>query len=90
MPEKTESLTFETAIKKLEDIIAGLEDEDLTLDKALKNFENGIKLMRTCENHLKNAEGKIKELLKGEDGALVEKVLGATRDSLNSGENSDE
>ena len=90
MPEKTESLTFETAIKKLEDIIAGLEDEDLTLDKALKNFENGIKLMRTCENHLKNAEGKIKELLKGEDGALVEKVLGATLDSLNSGENSDE
>lgn len=90
MPEKTESLTFETAIKKLEDIIAGLEKDDLTLDKALKNFENGIKLMRTCENHLKNAEGKIKELLKGEDGALVEKVLGATLDSLNSGETSDE
>lgn len=88
MPQKQE--TFESAIKKLETIIESLEDNDLTLDKALQNFEKGIKLMRTCENHLRNAEGKLKELLKGEDGEFVEKVLGVTLDSVIGGEDFDE
>ncbi len=78
--------TFETAIKKLEAIISSLENDELTLNEALKSFEKGVKLMRTCKNHLQNAEGKIKELLKGEDGEFVEKILGVTLDSVNGGE----
>jgi len=46
--------------------------------------------MRICEQHLQNAEGKIKELLKGKDGAFVEKILGSTVDSFSDGEDSDE
>ncbi|MFC1476653.1 exodeoxyribonuclease VII small subunit [Fibrobacterota bacterium] len=88
MPQKQE--TFETAIKKLESIISSLENEDLTLKDALENFEKGVKLMRTCDNHLRNAEGKLKELLKGEDGAFVEKTLGITLDSFIDGEDLDE
>lgn len=84
MSQKQE--TFETGIKKLEAIIESLEDDNLTLDKALVNFEKGIKLMRVCENHLRNAEGKLKELLKGEDGEFVEKVLGVTLGSVIGGE----
>jgi exodeoxyribonuclease VII small subunit len=88
MPQKKE--TFETAIKKLEAIISSLENDDLTLKEALENFENGVKLMRTCDNHLRNAEGKLKELLKGENGEFVEKTLGITLDSFIDGEDLDE
>jgi exodeoxyribonuclease VII small subunit len=88
MPQKQE--TFETAIKKLESIIANLENEELTLKDALENFEKGVTLMRICDNHLRSAEGKLKELLKGEDGAFVEKTLGITLDSFIDGEDLDE
>ncbi|MCP4647375.1 MAG: exodeoxyribonuclease VII small subunit [bacterium] len=88
MAQKQE--TFESGIKKLEAIIEDLEDENLTLDKALGQFEKGIKLMRVCENHLRNAEGKLKELLKGEDGEFVEKVLGVTLNSVVGGDDFDE
>lgn len=82
--------TFESAVKKLEAVISNLEDENLTLENALKDFEHGVLLMRTCETHLKNAEGKIKELLKGENGEFVEKVLGITLDSVTGGEDFDD
>ena len=88
MPQKKE--TFETAIKKLEAIISSLENEGLTLKEALENFEKGVTLMRTCDNHLRNAEGKLKELLKGENGEFVEKTLGITLDSFIDGEDLDE
>ncbi len=88
MPQKKE--TFETAIKKLEAIISSLDNDDLTLKEALANFEKGVKLMRTCDNHLRNAEGKLKELLKGENGEFVEKTLGITLDSFIDGEDLDE
>ena len=88
MPQKKE--TFETAIKKLEAIISSLENDDLTLKEALENFEKGVTLMRTCDNHLRNAEGKLKELLKGENGEFVEKTLGITLDSFIDGDDLDE
>ena len=88
MPQIKDS--FETAIKKLEAIISSLENDDQTLKEALENFEKGVKLMRTCDNHLRNAEGKLKELLKGENGEFVEKTLGITLDSFTDGEDPDE
>ena len=88
MPQKKE--TFEAAIKKLEAIISSLENDDLTLKEALENFEKGVTLMRTCDNHLRSAEGKLKELLKGENGEFVEKTLGITLDSFIDGEDLDE
>ncbi len=84
MPKKEE--TFENAIAKLEKIISNLENDDLTLNKALEGFEKGIKLMRVCDNQLRNAEGKLKELLKGEDGEFVEKTLGVSLHSVLGGE----
>ena len=88
MPQKQE--TFETAIKKLEAIISSLENDDLTLKEALANFEKGVNLMHTCDTHLRNAEGKLKELLKGKNGEFVERTLGITLDSFINGEDLDE
>jgi len=83
-PKKTDSdsLTFEEALAKLEKTIEQLENTEVTLDKSLGLFEQGIGLIRTCDAHLKKAKGKITELLKGDNGEYVEKVLGATLESF--------
>jgi exodeoxyribonuclease VII small subunit len=77
-----ETLTFEEALEALERVTDELEKEDLSLDRALTIFEQGIILMRKCDSHLKNAQGKIKELLEGENGEFVERVLGGTLESF--------
>jgi exodeoxyribonuclease VII small subunit len=81
--------TFEQALKELETVIEKLEGNELTLDEALASFEAGVKLIRTCDAHLKSAEGKLRELLKGEDGELVEKILGVSLDAVAGGEEFD-
>ncbi len=73
---------FEQALHELETIIAALERDDLSLDEALAHFESGIGLMRTCDEHLKSAEGKLRELLKGENGEYAERILGSMADML--------
>jgi exodeoxyribonuclease VII small subunit len=56
------SVSFEKSIMDLETIVTQLEKGDLTLDDALKQFEKGIKLARTCQLTLTNAEQKIEQL----------------------------
>ena len=72
----TDSMSFEESLAGLEQTVLKLEHDNLTLSSALASFEQGIGFMRICEQHLSNAEGKLKELLKGENGELVEKILG--------------
>lgn len=74
--------TFESSLAELEKTIEQLEDGDLTLDTSLELFEKGITLIRTCDTHLKKAQGKITELLKGENGEFVEKILGNSLESF--------
>ncbi len=60
--------TFENAVRKLEGIVQELESGDLTLDAALKKFQEGIKLSRLCANKLDETEKKVSMLLKDEEG----------------------
>jgi exodeoxyribonuclease VII small subunit len=82
--------SFEDALRDLEAVVAALEKEDVTLDDALGHFERGVGLMRTCDEHLRNAEGKLKELIKGKDGAYAERILGSMLSILNDEGASDE
>ena len=59
---------FETALKKLEDIVKKLESGDLSLDSALELFEEGIKLSRFCHTKLEQAERRVEILLKNSSG----------------------
>ena len=45
-------------------LVEELESGELPLEKAMKKFEEGIKLTRRCQAALKNAEQKIEILLK--------------------------
>ena len=63
---------FESALKSLEDIVVQLESGDLTLDRALELFEEGIKISRFCSSKLEEAERKVEVLMKTADGTLQE------------------
>ncbi len=75
MPER-KKMTFEDALDELEKSIEKLENGDLTLEQALAYFEKGIELIRHCDTQLRKAEGKLRELLEGENGELIERVIG--------------
>lgn len=59
---------FETGLKRLEEIVKKLETGELTLDSALKLFEEGIKLSRFCHTKLEEAERRVEILLKNGSG----------------------
>jgi exodeoxyribonuclease VII small subunit len=84
------AISFEEALERLEHSIEQLEEDDLTLDKALAYFEEGIGLIRQCDEQLKKANGRLVELLKDERGEYIEKVLGINLQSVLGGEDFDE
>jgi exodeoxyribonuclease VII small subunit len=65
-------LTFENAVKKLEQTVKELESGELPLDKTLSLYEDGIKLTAYCEKLLKEAEIKISKLIQDENGEMKE------------------
>ena len=60
-------MSFETAIKQLEEIVKSLENGDIPLDEALALFEKGVKLTELCSAKLTAAEKQISLLVKDGD-----------------------
>lgn len=54
--------TFEESQRELEQIVQRLESGDVPLDEALRLWERGEQLYRSCREQLDEAEGKIEEL----------------------------
>jgi exodeoxyribonuclease VII small subunit len=61
--KKAKSLDFEQALSELEAVVERLEHGELPLEEALKQFERGIELARSCQVSLKQAEQKVEILL---------------------------
>lgn len=53
---------FENKLEQLEKIVARLENNEISLDEAIKLFEDGVKLSNDCRKILETAEQKIKTL----------------------------
>jgi len=66
------TINLEKALTDLEEIVEELESGDLPLEKAMKKFEEGIKLTRNCQTALKDAEQKVEILLKSAGGESLE------------------
>ena len=64
MPKKK---TFEDALNELDSIIEELESGSPTLNKMMQLFEDGMKLMKVCQEHLSDVEGRITALIKTQD-----------------------
>ena len=75
MPKKKEEpgvSGLEASLKELEALVERLEAGDLPLEEALAQFERGIKLTRSCQSILKDAEQKVEILLKKTEEAEPE------------------
>ncbi len=62
------NFNLEKSLEDLEALVEELESGDLPLDKAMKKFEEGIKLTKGCQAALKDAEQKVEILLKTAGG----------------------
>ncbi|NLC71035.1 MAG: exodeoxyribonuclease VII small subunit [Desulfuromonadaceae bacterium] len=60
--------TFEKALSGLEKAVENLEKEDLSLEEALRWFEQGVERLALCRKALQEAENKIEVLLKERNG----------------------
>jgi exodeoxyribonuclease VII small subunit len=64
MPSSDKSIKdFEKSLLQLEQIVQQMEGGDLGLEDSLKQFEQGIKLAKNCQNALSTAELKVKQLI---------------------------
>ena len=65
-------LNFEEAMARLEQIVRALEGGNVPLDESLTLYEEGVRLVKLCSARLENAEKRIKILVDGGNGTLVE------------------
>jgi len=71
-----ETVSFEEAMERLEDIVGRLENGDVPLEKAIELFQQGMKLSHLCSRKLEQVERKI-EMLVEENGTHVKKPFAA-------------
>ncbi len=70
--KKVEGISaFESSTRELEAIIKVLEDDNTTLEQALASFEQGIKLTRSTQRNLRDAEQKVQLLLAADDEPVL-------------------
>lgn len=54
---------FEKALEELEQIVERMEAGEISLEESLKQFERGIRLTRTCQQALREAEQRVQQLV---------------------------
>jgi len=70
MPDLPEiaSLSFEDALRALEDVVRRLESGDVPLDDSITLYERGEELRRACQARLDGAAARIERIIAGPDG----------------------
>ncbi|HWD48307.1 MAG TPA: exodeoxyribonuclease VII small subunit [Rhizomicrobium sp.] len=75
MPEKSKTsatpvdqLSFESALKELEEIVGRLEQGEVDLEDSISLYERGQALKAHCEKKLKAAEGRLEKIVHGAKG----------------------
>ena len=72
MPPKKQTMSFEEALGRLDDIVRKLESGDMLLSDSLALYEEGTGLIKICSKMLDQAEQKVVKLKKGPDRAPIE------------------
>jgi exodeoxyribonuclease VII small subunit len=72
---KTEELQFEQSLKRLEEIVRRLEDEQIPLEESLRLFTEGKKLAKLCEAQLQRVENRVRQLIEDAEGQITEVPL---------------
>tara|TARA_B100000686_G_C16338950_1_gene736921 strand:+ start:103 stop:348 length:246 start_codon:yes stop_codon:yes gene_type:complete len=66
--EKKSGMSFEEAMKELEEVIGKLERGDVPLEDSIQLYEHGAELKKLCEAKLKEAEAKVQSINLDKDG----------------------
>ena len=67
-PDTISELSFEAALKRLEEIVRRLESGDATLDESIELYGEGDRLRQQCEARLQAAQARIEKIQIGRDG----------------------
>ncbi|WP_164118022.1 exodeoxyribonuclease VII small subunit [Sphingorhabdus sp. Alg239-R122] len=67
-PGNLASLSFEDALKQLEDIVRKLESGDVPLDSSIDLYARGDALRAHCQKRLEAAQARIEKIAAGSDG----------------------
>ena len=68
-PKSPEGQSLEDALARLEAVVESMESGDIPLDKLVARYEEGMQLLKSCEEKLRSAELRIEELSSDEDSA---------------------
>ncbi len=68
--------SFEKALEQLERIVETLESNELSLEKALAKFEEGMKLSQYCAKQLDETERKISLIMETSEGKMKKEPFG--------------
>ena len=63
------AMSFETALRALENVVQRLESGDVPLDESISLYETGEKLRRHCQARIDAAQARIEKIVVGADGA---------------------
>lgn len=62
--------SFESAVRRLEEIVRSLDDQTLPLDKAMDLFEEGVSVSQACAKHLNEARSRVEKLVEKAPGVF--------------------
>ena len=63
-----DALSFEDALRALEDVVRQLESGDVPLEDSITLYERGEELRKHCQKRLDAAQARIEKIVTGQDG----------------------
>ncbi len=82
----SKNLSFEKALERLQEIVAGLDDPEKGLESSLELFEEGVSLSRFCRSKIDEIQKRVDVVLKETADALVTEPLEDKSDELDGDE----
>lgn len=67
-----EDISFEQALKRLEEIVEILESGNIPLEEAITIYQEGVDLRKLCSAKLEEAEGKVMAIMNKENNTIEE------------------
>ncbi|MFO1483209.1 MAG: exodeoxyribonuclease VII small subunit [Verrucomicrobiaceae bacterium] len=64
-PSQSDDLPFEDAMHRLDEIVAGMEDSQPSLEEMISSYEEGVRLLKLCRQRLDGARRRV-ELISGD------------------------
>lgn len=69
--ETISAMSFEDALRALEEVVRRLESGDVPLDESITLYERGEALRKHCQTRLDSAQARIEKIVSGEGGRAV-------------------